>query len=172
MADLASGKPERSNFLEVGRIDRPHGLTGEVVVTLVSDRPERLNPGSVLFTPQRQLTVAASRPVQHRYLVRFVDVASREDADALHSKVLSAPPIDDPDDDTLWIHEIIGAEVVDQHGKNHGPVVGVLANPASDLLELANGGLIPVVFAGRVDPNARIEVTIPDGLLEDVEEDQ
>ncbi len=60
----------------------------------------------------------------------------------------------------------------DQHGKNHGPVVGVLANPASDLLELANGGLIPLVFASNVEPNSRVEVTIPDGLLEDSEEDQ
>jgi len=35
-------------LLEVGRIIKPHGIRGEVIVDLVSNRPERLDPGSVL----------------------------------------------------------------------------------------------------------------------------
>ena len=34
--------------------------------------------------------------------------------------------------------------VVDQHGTNHGPVVSMVANPASDLLELEDGRLVPL----------------------------
>lgn len=37
-------------LLEVGRIAKAHGLVGEVNVVLVSNRPERLDPGSVLHT--------------------------------------------------------------------------------------------------------------------------
>ena len=35
--------------LEVGKIDKPHGVHGDVVVTLLSDRTERLDVGAVLF---------------------------------------------------------------------------------------------------------------------------
>ena len=35
-------------LLDVGRIVKPHGMRGEVVVELVTNRTERLEPGSVL----------------------------------------------------------------------------------------------------------------------------
>ena len=48
-------------MLEVGRIAKAHGLNGEVNVVLVSNRPERLDPGSVLSTDRGELTVVSSR---------------------------------------------------------------------------------------------------------------
>ena len=44
--------------------------------------------------------------------------------------------VGDDDDDTLWIHELIGAEVVGVDGRSYGAVEAVEANPASDLLVL------------------------------------
>ena len=58
--------PDDSDLLEVGRIDRVHGVKGEVIVNLVTDRLERLSSGSRLQTPQGDLTVVKSRPHQHR----------------------------------------------------------------------------------------------------------
>ena len=81
--------------------------------------------------------------------------------------VLSAHPIVDPDDDTLWLHELVGATVVDQHGTSHGTVVALLDNPASDLLELADGRLIPLVFVVDHEPGVSIQVDVPPGLLDD-----
>ena len=77
-----------------------------------------------------------------------------------------AEPIDDPDDDTLWGHELVGATVIDQHGADHGVVISVLDNPASDLLELEDGQLVPLTFLVGYLPGQRIDVQIPDGLLE------
>ena len=39
-------------MLEVGRVVKVHGLKGEVVVDLVTDRTERLEPGTVLSSRQ------------------------------------------------------------------------------------------------------------------------
>jgi len=33
-------------LLEIGRVARPHGLSGEVVVELFTNRHERLHPGA------------------------------------------------------------------------------------------------------------------------------
>ena len=53
----------------------------------------------------------SAKPFKHRWIVDFDGVASREAAEALHGAVLSAEPVDDPD--VLWVHELIGSEVVD-----------------------------------------------------------
>jgi len=36
--------PDGPALLEIGRIDKPHGVRGEVVVSLVTQRLERLTP--------------------------------------------------------------------------------------------------------------------------------
>ena len=155
-------------MLEVGRIDRPHGVRGEVLVTLTTNRTERVDPGSVLTAPSGPLTVASSRPHKARHIVRFEGVADRDAAEALQGSSLSAPPIDDPDE--LWVHELIGAEVVDGDGVGRGRVESVLDNPASDLLVLDTGHLVPARFVVGLEPGVRVDVEAPAGLFGGAEE--
>ena len=156
--------PGQGGLLEVGRIGRPHGMRGEVTVTLVSNRLERLAPGSELRTDSGTLRVVSSRPHQQRHLVAFAGIDDRAGAQALRGLVLRAEPIDDPEE--MWVHELIGARVVDQHGIDRGPVARVVANPAGDLLELVDGALVPLRFAiGPVEAGL-ISVEAPDGLFE------
>jgi 16S rRNA processing protein RimM len=143
-------------------VAKPHGLRGEVVVALTTNRPERVAKGTVLHTEQGPLTITASRPHQNRYIVRFAGVDTREAADAIHGLVLSAEPLEDPD--ALWVHELIGSVVIDQHGTEHGTVTSVEVNPASDLLVLDSGGLVPLTFVVE-QADGRITVDVPDGLL-------
>lgn len=149
--------------LEVGRIDKPHGLRGEVIVSLSTNRDERVAPGSVLYAGDRALTVEASRPHQNRWIVRFAGLSRREDADALHGAQLIADPIDDPD--ALWIHEMLGAQVVLTDGSPVGSIREVLANPANDILVLDTGHLVPVDFVTGRDGD-RIVVDPPEGLFD------
>jgi len=149
--------------LEVGRVAKPHGLRGEVIVQLVTNRTERLNPGSRLSTGHRELEVLTSSAHQGRYIVAFAGVGNREAADALRGTVLLAPPLADPD--ALWAHELVGAQVVDQSGCRLGQVISLQANPASDLLVLDGGGLVPLCFV--VEHTAgRVVVDPPAGLLD------
>ena len=151
-------------LLEIGRVGRPHGTGGEVTVTLVSNRPERLAPGSEYQTDAGTLQVAASRPHNRRHLVRFAGVDGRKQAEALRGVVLRATPIADPDE--MWVHELIGARVVDQSGTDRGVVASVVANPAGDLLELTDGTLVPLRFVVDSVPTERLDVDVPDGLFE------
>jgi 16S rRNA processing protein RimM len=65
---------------------------------------------------------------------------------------------------------MIGAQVVEVGGRERGRCVAVIANPASDLLELDSGALVPSVFV--VESNAEtIVIDPPDGLFELVSDD-
>lgn len=152
------------DLLEVGRIGRAHGLRGEVSVRLVSDRAERVAPGSVLHTPRGELTVVASRPHQDRWIVRFEGIDDRSAAEQWHGTVLSAEPLDDPD--ALFVHDLVGSRVVDAEGVDRGAVVAVLANPASDLMELEGGALVPLTFVVGTPADGVVTVDVPDGLFE------
>ena len=85
-------------------------------------------------------------------------------SDALRNVVLLGEPIDDPDE--LWVHELIGATVIDQDGIARGTVTRLLENPASDLLELDSGTLVPVQFVVSHTPNDEIHVDAPVGLFD------
>jgi 16S rRNA processing protein RimM len=152
-------------LLHVGRMVKPHGLRGDVIVSLSTNRDERVAPGSVLTTADgREYRVARSSSHQGRFIVTFDGVAGIDAADALRGTELYAPPLDDPD--ALWIHDLIGALVVDTEGEDLGRVVSVEANPASDLLVLEDGALIPLRFVVSSVPGESVTVDVPDGLLD------
>ena len=142
---------------------KPHGLRGEVVVELVTNRTERLAPGTALATGSGHLEVLRSSPFQHRWIVAFAGVDDREGAEALRGVTLLADALDDPAE--LWVHELVGSEAVDTVGVSLGTVVAVEANPASDLLVLDGGGLVPLRFVVSSAPG-RLVVDPPAGLLD------
>lgn len=154
-------------LLEVGRIVKPHGLQGEVVVALVTNRRERVAPGSVLVAVDRTLVVRNARSFEAtgdgRWIVRFDGVGDRAGADALRGMVLRAAALDDPQ--ALWTHELIGASVINSAGEVLGRVSAIESNPASDLMVLEGGGLIPLRFV-TAHQAGRVTVEIPAGLLD------
>lgn len=151
-------------LLHVGRVDKPHGLKGEVVVSLSTNRDERVATGAELVLPNgRVLVVEWATPLAKRWIVQFEGIRSRNDAEAIAHQDLRAEPLEDPD--AIWVHELLGATVVDQHGTERGAVKEVLANPASDLLVLDDGALVPLRFVVSNDAG-RITIDAPDGLFD------
>jgi 16S rRNA processing protein RimM len=107
--------------------------------------------------------------VGDRYIVQFESATDRASAERLRGLELEAEPLDDADapPGTLWVHELVGALVRDAGGTELGRVTAVEANPASDLMVLESGGLIPVRFVTGHDAAAQtVEVDIPEGLLD------
>jgi 16S rRNA processing protein RimM len=108
--------------------------------------------------------VVRSSSHQGRYIVSLEGIRGIDQAEALRDTVLLALPLDDPD--ALWVHELIGARVVDITGRELGTVEGVQANPASDLLVLDGGALVPLRFVVANQPGEQVTVDVPDGLLD------
>jgi len=150
-------------LLEIGRIGKPHGLRGEVSILLTTDRKERISAGSILFLDSKQeLIVQNSRSHKKRFLVLFKGIDTRESAEEVSGEKLFAEPL--KDQTTIWVHELIGKIVVDSHGRERGEVVEIHANPASDLLVLDDGTLVPVTFLSDMKERT-ITVTVPKGIF-------
>ena len=68
--------------------------------------------------------------------------------------------------DSYYVVELVGLEVVDEHGALVGSVRDVLPGPANDVLELDSGEMVPFVdeVVTAVDVPAR-SVTLADGFV-------
>ena len=157
--------------LEVGRFGRPHGVKGQIYIKLSTDRSERVQIGARLWAGE-WFEVSARTSMANtgadRWVVGIVGIDDRNDVERLVNKVVWAEPIDDPG--AVWVHQVIGAKVLDTDGIDRGVCIAVLKNPANDLLELESGALVPVLFVESVVPDdiGGFVVTIdpPDGLFE------
>jgi len=164
----------------VGRVLRPHGVRGEVVVETWTDNPERFVPGARLLAgPAGALEVAEARPHRGALLVRFAGVGDREAADMLRGTDLAVPAESVPaaPEGTYYHFQLVGCRVRDAAAGELGEVVD-LAEDGGGLILLVEGEApgggsrrVPVPFVGallkRVDVERReIEVELPEGLVE------
>jgi 16S rRNA processing protein RimM len=169
--------------LVVGRVVKPHGITGELVVDVRTDDPEeRFAVGNrLLLKPSRgsgkpcEMQVESARPHGNRLLVRLAGVVGREAADALRGQLFvvdsrELPPLDDPDE--FYDHELEGLTVRTVDGQEVGAVAEVLHTAAGELLSVRNPDgreiLVPFVSAivtsvSRAD--ALVTIDPPEGLL-------
>lgn len=163
----------------VGRIGRPHGLTGEVSVLVRTDSPEQRFALRTVFElgAGRRLTVAGTRWHKGALLVRFDGVADRDAAELLRGELLtiSADELPLPDDpDEFHDHQLVGLRAELADGAAVGTVTDVVHGPAGELLVVAREGagdaLVPFVrdIVPTVDLAAgRVVLTPPDGLLDE-----
>jgi 16S rRNA processing protein RimM len=171
----------------VGRIGRPHGIRGEVVIGVRTDEPDlRFAVGATLDASRspgdesaagEQLTVDSARWHSGQLLVAFAGITDRTAAAELTGSWLSVdssqlPEIPDPDE--FRDHELIGLSVRTSAGDPVGVVTDVLHH-GQDLLVVrrADGehgeSLVPFVKAivPEVDVNAGVVIIDPPpGLLD------
>lgn len=150
-------------LLEIGWLRRAHGVRGQVNVELNTDRPERVRPGARWFADGTWLTVRSAQRHHDRWLLSFDEIDGREAAQRYTNAAAFAAPLEDPAE--LWVHELVGARVVEIDGTARGRCVAVIDNPAADLLELDSGALVPVVFVVE-QAGGRIVIDPPAGLFD------
>lgn len=174
----------------VGRVRRPHGVRGELVVEALTDEPDAIfAPGSRVFRgthdgalwldprsrEPRALTVTGLRPFQEGWLVTFDAISDRTEAEQWNGRHLVVPvdELSEPADGAVFAHELVGMRLLDAAtGTMLGEVVEFYDLPQGLLLEFrtANGlASLPFIdeFVHEVDRAARtIRVRLPDGLLE------
>jgi 16S rRNA processing protein RimM len=155
-------------LLVVGQIGKPHGIRGEVVVTVRTDEPEaRFVPGAVFVTEvprdrrvstgpadpapppgaryevPEKLTTESLRWHQGRIIARFSGVADRDVAEALRGVLLQvdSAEVESPTGpDEFHDHELVGLRVEQADGTVLGTVGRIEHAPASDLIVLAKAG--------------------------------
>jgi 16S rRNA processing protein RimM len=126
----------------VGRVGKPHGLTGAFVVEEASDAPERFAVGAALHVAGERAEIVESKRARGRPVIRLDRQAPRGavlevDRDAL-------PP---PEPGEYYVFQLVGLDVERADGTWLGRVVDVEPGVANDVLELDSGLLLPLVAA-------------------------
>jgi 16S rRNA processing protein RimM len=175
----------------IGRVGRPHGIRGEVVVGVRTDEPDlRFAVGAVVDassdsdneTPadSTELTIVARRWHSGQLLVAFDGIADRTAVSELTGSWLSIdssqlPETSDPDE--FRDHDLIGLAVLTGDGATAGVVADVLHYGQDLLVVRRDEGqefLVPFVKAivPEVDlATGRLVIDPPPGLLDPAEAD-
>ncbi|MGA1723489.1 MAG: ribosome maturation factor RimM, partial [Ilumatobacteraceae bacterium] len=80
-------------LLEVGRLGRAHGIRGDLVVNLSTDRLERVAVGARLLIGDQWRTVVSSRMQGSKRVIHLDGVDDRDGAEALAGRPIRAEPI-------------------------------------------------------------------------------
>ncbi len=166
-------------MITVGRIVRPQGNRGQVVVEPETDfAADRFRAGASVWwlrdgTPE-PVAVVDSRPADHRWVVGLEGVASITDAEAVRGLELRIPadalrPLGDR---SYYVHDLAGCVVETLNGGALGPVVRVELGTGTPTLVVAGSRgevLVPLAEAicRLVDVEARrIVIDPPEGLID------
>jgi 16S rRNA processing protein RimM len=162
----------------VGRIVRPQGNRGEVVIQSETDfGADRFRPGERVETMRgdsiEELTVRSSREHDGRWIVGFEEIGSINDAEALRGLELKIPA------DSLrslaagrhYVHDLVGCRVETLSHDVIGTIADVHVGAGTPLLVVEGSRgevLVPFVdeFCKRVDVAAKtVVIAPPDGLV-------
>jgi 16S rRNA processing protein RimM len=163
----------------IGRVVKPHGLKGEVVVEVLTDFPERFLEGlrvriSGDARAERDARVAAVRPHQGRLLVIFDGISDLSAAETLRNADLSVSAQDVATRPPGYVYhwDVEGAEVFDEKGSLLGRVAELQDAAGRPLLVVATPrGLRDVPFAHPIVVSVdvagkRVVLAPPAGLLD------
>ena len=169
-----------SRLVVIGEIARPHGLRGEMRVTLLTDRPERFEGVTecVLWDQARdtreRCRITAARRQGAAVLVSVAGCETVEAASALVGRLFALP-----EDEALplppgrfYPWQLEGCRVLTEDGRDVGRVTRIEQSPAHDLWVVADGAherLIPAVAEIVVEVDlagGRVVIRPPDGLLD------
>jgi 16S rRNA processing protein RimM len=175
-------------FIIVGRVRKAHGIRGEVVVETITDAPDaifasgrRVFAGTVsgdLSASRQELRVASVRSFNEGLLVGFAEVPDRNAAELWRGRYLLLPAdeLPAPDDEQVYVHELMGMRVQLASGEVLGTVEETYELPQGLAIDVRRAApreqeTVMLLYDDRtiasVDKAARvIVVTPPDGLVE------
>ncbi len=170
---LHQGEPV---FLAVGKLRRPHGVHGEIIMDVLTDFPERIHQGITLYVgPDHQpLKLRSLRGHAAGMLVAFDGYHTPEQASELRNQIAYVPAADRPPLPVgeYYHHQLIGLKVVDEKGEVLGKVTEILATGATDVYvvrpEMGAEILIPAADEFILDTDLErgmLRVHVAPGLL-------
>jgi 16S rRNA processing protein RimM len=168
----------------VGRVRKPQGLHGEVLVEPITDAPDavfapgaRVHLGTTSGDPSSggaDLTVTRGRPFKESWIVRFEGIEHRDAIEGWRGRYLLAAPGDLADlaADEIYRHELLGLRVIDRTAGEIGVVAELYELPQGLTLEVSRSkgtALVPyraeIVTEVDLDEGI-IRIDAPAGLLD------
>lgn len=165
-------------MLTIGRIVKPQGRKGEVLVEPLSDRPERFPTLGRAFVPAagdgvREVRVTACWPHKGRFVLKLAGVDSIDAAESYRGIELRLPSDELPalPEGSYYHHELIGLSAEDARGGVLGAVASLWETGAGAPVLVIRGErgeyLVPLAapFVDRVElGERRIVLHLPESV--------
>lgn len=174
----SSGSPTQGEpvFLVIGRIRRPHGVHGEMLMEVITHFPERIQPGTTVYVgPKRlPLRVLSRRWHQKNLLIAFEGHTHRDMAGSFRNHLVyvrtaTLPPLPEGE---FYHHELIGLHVQSTAGEDLGTLTEILETGANDVYVIRGASgkelLLPAIetVIAEVDLDAGVmRVNLLPGLV-------
>ena len=181
MIENTSG--DEAVFLVVGKLRRPHGLRGEMIMEVITDFPERLRSGMMVFVGEEHdaRTISTRRRYSDDLLLGFEGYQTPEQAGALRNQYVYVrsdliPPLPDGE---YYQHQLLGLRVVTDEGRELGRLEQILETGANAVYlvrsesgaEILLPAIDPVVLGVDL-PGGEMRVHLLPGLLNDDRSDE
>jgi len=140
-------------FVVIGKLHRPHGVHGELVMQVLTEYPERIKPGIEVYVGDERLPmrVRNCRGHQQGLLVAFEGCNDPEGAGIYRNKMVAIDTSSIPDlpEGEYYHHQLLGLQVELEGGEPLGLITGILETGANDVcvVRMENGRevLIPMI---------------------------
>jgi 16S rRNA processing protein RimM len=129
-----------SDRIVVGRVGKPHGLSGAFVVEDASDDPDRFAVGAALIVEGQIARVVESKRAGGRPVIRL----DRRVGRGIELEIEHAD-LSPTGENEYYVADLVGATVVEEGGRELGRVTAVAPYEANDVLELDTGLFLPMV---------------------------
>ena len=147
----------------VGLVRNAQGIRGEVVIEPLTDAPDAVfASGRRVFAgaadeksrvDDRTLTVESARPFKGGMMVKFEEIPDRNAAELLRGLYVFSPfdELDPPEEDEIYLHELIGMKVKLDTGETMGEIVAYYELPQGLTLEAkTETGLVLIPYRAEV----------------------
>jgi 16S rRNA processing protein RimM len=164
---------------QFGKVLKPHGLKGALLVTVVTEQAAHLKDVKNIFIEINARLVpffidTMTFSSKTKAILQIEDLNTEEEAAALagHTVYLPLSILPPLGQDQFYYHEVIGYTVIDELLGTLGVVQEIYEMPGQDLIAMqyhAQEVLIPIAspIVQRADHQLRtITVRLPEGLLE------
>jgi 16S rRNA processing protein RimM len=135
--DAGSSVTGEPAFLVVGKLHRPHGLRGEILTEVITDFPERLQPGVTIFLGERKLPLEILSRRQHSgsLLLAFASFDNPEMARELSNQWIYVAAKDRPvlPVGEYYHHQLLGLAVVSDEDRDLGKMTRIIETGANDV---------------------------------------
>lgn len=148
-----SSNSDEPVFLVIGQLGKPHGVRGEISFRILTDFPERIAPGKVIYigdekTPHPILQV---RGGGERLILSFDGFFDRDQIALLRNELVfvRSDEIPDLDEGEFYLHDLLGLRVVTDDGRDLGLLEEIIETGANDVfVVISDEGkefLLPVI---------------------------
>jgi 16S rRNA processing protein RimM len=129
-------------FLVIGKIRRPHGVRGDVLMEVISDFPERIQPGVTVYVGEdaQPQQITSRRTHKDGLILHFAAYSTAEAVGVLRNAYVFVRADDRPALETgeFYHHQLLGLAVYTDQGEELGRIVEILETGANDVFGVQN----------------------------------